>query len=67
MTADAYEVRRNPHSRIYRWQWRCLHTQQTGIAPPSRCTQWGLGRSEADAEAGAAAHAASHTSNSPAP
>lgn len=51
MAEHPYRVSRYAHSRIYRWQWRCLH---------ARCPEGGVGRSEDEAVEKAAGHAATH-------
>lgn len=59
--ADLYRVSRYTHSRIYRWQWWCLHAEHVGVNPnPVRCPEGGVARSEDEATAKAAAHAQTH-------
>jgi hypothetical protein len=61
MADDRYRVSRYPHSRIYHWQWRCLHTRTVGVDPnPSQCPEGGLARSEGQAAERAGEHAATH-------
>lgn len=49
--ASPYRVSRYTHSRIYHWQWRCLHTG---------CPEGGLARSKDEATVKADAHARTH-------
>lgn len=61
MTAP-YLVSRYAHSRLYRWQWRCLHAHHIGVNPnPVCCPAGGLARSEGEATTKADAHVQTHT------
>lgn len=65
MADDRYRVSRYAHSRLYRWQWRCLHTRHVGVDPnPVPCLGGGLARSEDEAIDRAARHAATHDEES---
>jgi hypothetical protein len=56
-----YRVSRYAHSRIYRWQWRCLQAEHVGVNPnPVRCPEGGVARSEDEAVEKAVRHAATH-------
>ena len=56
-----YRVSRYAHSRLYRWQWRCLHAEFVGVDPnPAHCPEGGLARSEGEANTKAAEHARTH-------
>jgi hypothetical protein len=61
-----YRVSRYAHSRIYRWQWRCLHAEHVGVNPnPVRCPEGGVARSEDEANRTAAEHAQAHDGTPP--
>lgn len=56
-----YRVSRYAHSRLYRWQWRCLHTERVGVNPnPVSCPEGGVARSEDEAITKATEHAQTH-------
>lgn len=61
-----YRVTRYAHSRVYHWQWRCLHAEHVGVDPnPVRCPEGGLARSEDEAARKATEHAQTHNANMP--